>query len=620
MTSELSPVDEEIYSCLNLDDPNSFFLFAGAGSGKTRSLVTVLQKFRNDNIQRLRLSGQKVAIITYTNAACDEIKSRLEFDATFEVSTIHSFSWELIRPFQADIKEWVRANTQTELDVLLEKHKNGRAGTKAAIDRERQIAAKEKRVSNLDSINTFVYNPNGTNSGRDSLNHAEVIKIASEFLDCQPLMQKILIRTYPILLIDESQDTKKELIEAFFKIQSIHSDEFSLGLFGDTMQRIYMDGKLDLGHSLPESWSKPVQNINYRCPKRVITLINKIREDQPQEPADINEDGIVRLFIVDSSSDIDKKETELKIANQMAGFTSDELWKSLDKEVKILTLEHLMAARRGGFLDFFLPLYNMNKDSTGLLDGSMSGIPLFTKQLIPLIKAMMSGNEFEVADLIKKYSPLLDRNILRESNNSVEQIQQAKEAIGNLFSMWSGEEIPPLINVIQKAYQLNLLTIPDVLLPIAQRTEEDSVTDETEEKEYRDDVIDAWDAALQCSFSQVIAYADYVSDKSRFGTHQGVKGLEFPRVMVILDDEEARGFLFSYEKLLGAKDLTDTDRNNIAEGKETSIDRTRRLFYVICSRAEKSLAIVTYTKSAEKIKEYAISQGWFAKEEIVRIS
>lgn len=55
--------------------------------------------------------------------------------------------------------------------------------------------------------------------------------------------------------------------------------------------------------------------------------------------------------------------------------------------------------------------------------------------------------------------------------------------------------------------------------------------------------------------------------------------------MVILDDEEALGFLFSYKKLFGAKEPTTTDKQN--EWKETSIDRTRRLFYVTCSRAEK---------------------------------
>ena len=134
-------VDDEIFSCLNLDCPKSFFLFAGAGSGKTRSLVEVLKRFQEENIHRLRLNGQKVAIITYTNAASDEIKRRLEFDSTFVISTIHSFAWELIRPFQKDIKEWIRHNTQNEIAELEEKQSKGRAGTKAASDRAAKIDA-----------------------------------------------------------------------------------------------------------------------------------------------------------------------------------------------------------------------------------------------------------------------------------------------------------------------------------------------------------------------------------------------------------------------------------------------------------------------------------------------
>lgn len=616
MTDELSMVDKEIYSCLNLDDPNSFFLFAGAGSGKTRSLVTVLQKFRNENIQRLRMNGQKVAIITYTNAACDEIKRRLEFDSAFVVSTIHSFSWELIRTFQDDIKEWIRTNTQTELEDLFEQKKKGREGTKAAIDREIKIAAKEKKLSSLDKIKLFTYNPNGSNSGSGSLSHTEVIEIASNFLDCQPLMQKILVRKYPIFLIDESQDTKKELIEAFFKIQSIHFDKFSLGLFGDTMQRIYTDGKLDLGYSLPEGWVKPVKNVNHRCPKRVITLINKIREDQHQMPADTNEDGVARLFVVNSNLEINKTEIEKKIASQMAEISIDVQWESFN-DVKVLILEHLMAARRGGFLDFFQPLYSMNKESTGLLDGTMSGVSFFIQQIIPLVNAKRSNDEFDLAKLLKKYSPLLSRDKLQECEKPIEQIKKTGDAIDDLFSLWGKDSEPTLIEILKKIHQLGLLIIPDVLLPIVQRTQEESFTEETSETEDKDAVIDAWDLTLQCPFSQVIAYADYISNNSRFGTHQGVKGLEFPRVMVILDDEEARGFLFSYEKLLGATLPTQTDINNATEGKDTSIDRTRRLFYVTCSRAEKSLAIVAYTKNPAKIKEYAVIQGWFAEEEVI---
>ena len=40
--------DEIILGCLNLEKPKSFFLYAGAGSGKTRSLVEVIRTVCRD--------------------------------------------------------------------------------------------------------------------------------------------------------------------------------------------------------------------------------------------------------------------------------------------------------------------------------------------------------------------------------------------------------------------------------------------------------------------------------------------------------------------------------------------------------------------------------------------
>ena len=42
-------VDREIYECINPDSPKSFFLFAGAGSGKTRTLINVLSRFKEQH-------------------------------------------------------------------------------------------------------------------------------------------------------------------------------------------------------------------------------------------------------------------------------------------------------------------------------------------------------------------------------------------------------------------------------------------------------------------------------------------------------------------------------------------------------------------------------------------
>lgn len=121
---------------------------------------------------------------------------------------------------------------------------------------------------------------------------------------------------------------------------------------------------------------------------------------------------------------------------------------------------------------------------------------------------------------------------------------------------------------------------------------------------------------MKASFAEIVKYQDYISEISPFGTHQGVKGLEFERVMVIIDDVEARGNTFSYDKLFGIKALTKNDNDNVSAGKETGIEKTSRLFYVACSRAKKSLAIVAYTDEPEILKEKLIELSWFADEEI----
>ena len=86
--------------------------------------------------------------------------------------------------------------------------------------------------------------------------------------------------------------------------------------------------------------------------------------------------------------------------------------------------------------------------------------------------------------------------------------------------------------------------------------------------------------------------------------------------MVILDDTKAHGFNFEYGKLLGDKQLSATDQKNISEGKDSLIDRTRRLLYVTCSRAERSLALVVYADNPATVKAHVLQYGWFSEEEV----
>lgn len=126
-------------------------------------------------------------------------------------------------------------------------------------------------------------------------------------------------------------------------------------------------------------------------------------------------------------------------------------------------------------------------------------------------------------------------------------------------------------------------------------------------------------AALNSPFSEVERYWEYINGQASFDTHQGVKGLEFERVMVIIDDNAARSNNFSYDKLFGLEPKSDTDIKNESEGKDTTLDRTRRLLYVTCSRAMDSLAIVYYTDDVDKVYSTLLSNECFKRDEIIRI-
>ncbi|WP_309085770.1 hypothetical protein [Chelativorans sp.] len=197
----------------------------------------------------------------------------------------------------------------------------------------------------------------------------------------------------------------------------------------------------------------------------------------------------------------------------------------------------------------------------------------------------------------------------------MEQLKRANEAARSLKAIVDSAQNPTFRDVLQEVARTGLFTVPDALLPFAQ-PDDPGVVDQEPSDGGPPEVFDtsetaAWRSMLASPFDQIEAYDQYVSGRSPFGTHQGVKGLEFPRVMVVISDDEARGFLFKYDKLFGLEQKSATDLKREASGEETSIDRTRRLFYVTCSRAEESLAIVCYTSNPQGLVNTVISRGWF---------
>ncbi|MBA3033366.1 MAG: UvrD-helicase domain-containing protein [Gammaproteobacteria bacterium] len=611
-------VEDELAGFLSLEKPTSFFLFAGAGSGKTRSLVNALNYLAKTYRDTLRLRGRQVAVITYTNAACDEISRRTEYDPLFVVSTIHSFAWSQIQGFNADTRVWLKDNLQREVAALQAEEGKGRPGTKASAARQSQIDTKQRRLEQLADIKTFTYNPNGDNRERNSLNHSEVMKIFSTFLLTKPLMQRMFVEKFPFLLIDESQDTSRALIDALLVVQNAHANRFCLGLIGDTMQRIYPDGKERIESEIPQSWATPEKKLNHRCPHRIVRLINQIRggaDNHTQKPRDDRPEGWVRLFVFPVDAP-DKPVLEQRVRDYMAGLTGDQDWTNSSK-CKILTLEHHMAARRMGFQQMFEALASVDVYRTGFLDGSFAPTRFFTHYVLPLVTAQQKGDKFAAAKLVRESSPLLSMEALKGIEKPIAQLRTAQAAIDSLMALWANSE-PTCAAIAANIAETNLFLIPDSLkAALVAKQASQAATPEDEEADPVSEQIAALVAFLDCAFSEIAPYAAYVAHEAPFDTHQGVKGLEFERVMVLMDDGEARGFLFGYDKLLGAKAPTAADIKNAQEGKETSIDRTRRLFYVTCSRARSSLALVAYSLEPAAIRTHVITNEWFSADEVL---
>lgn len=602
-------VDETLEKCILSTPRKSFFLFAGAGSGKTHSLVLLLKKIRDSIGKDLLVQGKNVAVITFTNAATDEIVNRLDYSLVFHISTIHSFVWDAIKYYQADIKHLYCQYIQEDIQKLYEKQEKAKSKkTKTYQSNAEKIEHLKEKLGKAKAIEKFVYNPNGSNAEYNALNHAEVIKISAQMIMDNIMLQRIIAQRYPILLIDESQDTKKELVDAFFKIQENFSDIFTLGLLGDQKQRIYTDGKENMVNIIPSEWEQPVKRMNYRCAKRIVKLANTIGKDldiyAEQNPKEDAADGLVRLFIVQQQNEIDKDDIEQTIMDIMCNQTHDAKWSGADADVKTLTLEHMMAARRLGFAQFFGPLSKVDKYQMAFLQGKVSELDFFTKEVLPIADSI-NGDGRNALEILKAYSPLLSKQNTEKPYELYLRCRDDSQKVANIVN--GNHSIRDVVKVVCNS---QLLPVPEVLRQASILSTTD-VNDEWEED------LQAWVMVMDLPINMVRGYDDYVNQRTRFDTHQGVKGLEFDRVMVIIDDSEAKGFMFSYDKLFGVKELTEIDKKHIEAGEESSVDRTQRLFYVTCTRAKESLAIVMYTSDSEKVKNQTISKGWFSEQEIV---
>lgn len=614
-----SSVDRDIKECLRIGSGKSFITFAGAGSGKTYSLKEALDFLKVQYADEFSRQGKQIAVVTFTNNAADEIEDRIEQSPIFTVSTIHRFCWSAIAGFNEDIRKWYLEMIPLDLSRLEDEQRRGRAG-KASDAREKTIARLTGKMQWLAQPRTFIYDPSGVNSSQNSLSHADVLKIFSNFLTTKPMMAEVIVNKFPFIFVDESQDTNKDVVSAFVELQEAKSDEVVIGFFGDAMQRIFGGGEPKLGKTMPNGWAMFDKEMNHRSARRIVGLGNQIRSEddgRKQYAREGAEEGCVRYFLLPHGVS-GKDEVEERIRKVMAEISGDVDWTDTQSnETAILLLEHKMAGRRLGFDDLWNKLSKSKKIKDRISEGDNTELNFFSGIVFPLAEASLGRRAAAVMSILRENkSPLLEVSALNA--NKEDPLALARAAEHALRNVVAGEEVS-FRAVLEVLAEHELLTIPAKLQSFVLGFEESESELEEEREEPDDSEIAAWAEALETDFFQIRSYKNYIDEDSIFRTHQGVKGNEFERVMVVMDDDEAGGFLFSYEQYFGAKELSSDSQKKRDKGEETGLDRTRRLFYVTSTRAKSSLAHVIYTSDVTKVKNNLIEKRFAQEDEIVEL-
>jgi Superfamily I DNA and RNA helicases len=266
----------------HVDDFKSFRFNAGAGAGKTYALIETLKYVTVNKIAATK-SPQKIACITYTNVAVNEIKSRLGNSEAVHISTIHERLWEIIKRAQPQllichkekIEEVIAQNKQdlfssdkatffiglnepqrqefiefaTQTKDLFYQSKNINAARFKAAYNSAEIAKPASLNSYLKSVEKFKYvvgllykiqrleeclkridagkekrvdydsKVNTDRLHRMKFSHDTLLEYGLKLVETFPTLCRIIIDSYPYFFIDEYQDTHSNVVKF---VKTIH--------------------------------------------------------------------------------------------------------------------------------------------------------------------------------------------------------------------------------------------------------------------------------------------------------------------------------------------------------------------------------------------------------------
>lgn len=606
--------DIELRECLDEQPARSFVMVAGAGAGKTTSLIKALQHLAVTRGSALRRAGQKIACVTYTDVAVREIWGDVGNAPLFHVSTIHSFLWSVISPFQVDIRNWVADRIREKITEKREHYNKPRTQQKTKDRLALEIAGLEEEMACLERVPKFTYGM-ASSYADGILGHDDILKLAPACIEVHPLLRQLIASRFPYIFVDESQDTNPIVVEALRRI-AVEQPSICIGFFGDPMQKIYMTGAGPI--LLEHGWREITKPENFRCPTSVLNVVNAVRAAgdglEQTRGRTVEVDGVsqpvvgsAQIFVL--PADEHRTERLDAIRRWLRRTTDDPLWLSdnIDADVRLLVLVHRMAAARLGFANLYAALHDKAPDSLkgGLEDGSAWPLRTLLKTILPIVLAARAGDQFTVMAYLKAECPLLQPERVRDQGAPA-ILQRLQNGVNVLVDMLGDASITTIKEILTHVRGSEMLLLDERFNPFL-------------EPEPVDDGGSGFKnlvAFLECGATELWGYRKYIEEESPFATQQGVKGAQFERVLVILDEEEGSHSHFSYGKYFEFVPLSDKDEENIKAGIDSVLDRTRRLFYVCCSRAVKDLAVVIFTPEVDQARAAIERVGLFPPDAI----
>jgi DNA helicase-2/ATP-dependent DNA helicase PcrA len=325
--------EEGILRCF--EEGKSLLLEAGAGAGKTYSLIEALKHLIAAHAHKMRGSSQRIACITYTNAVTEVIERRIDKNPLVLSSTIHAFCWSLIKDFQPSLRK-VIAGLPAWQEKLEEA--NGITGQKIEYDHGYR------------KIDSEVV----------SLHHDDVLAATVGLLPLRKF-QRILSEKYPFILVDEYQDTDAEIMNAIKTHLLGGAKGPVVGLFGDHWQQIY---DKTCGHVSHPALIEIGKKANFRSAVAIVNVLNKMRPALPQAVKDESFVGSAATYHTNSWSGQRRPGTggghwKGDLPAKVAHYFLQELiqklksngWDFSADKTKVLMLTHNVLASEQGYSD-----------------------------------------------------------------------------------------------------------------------------------------------------------------------------------------------------------------------------------------------------------------------------